>query len=133
MCAYSLGSAKRNHYEIWISDVFKKLEKGYARLLTQVLQMRVWLIGIFMILVITGIGLFRAIPTDLEPNDTIGVIGLSISGQNNTSTDFMMEKLNTIEQGLNSKVFSHSFGFVYNDNGKNSGFSMNTEVTNFWV
>lgn len=137
MCAHSLGSAKRNHYEIWISDVFKKLEKGYARLLTQVLQMRVWLIGIFMILVITGIGLFRAIPTALEPNDTIGVIGLSISGQNNTSTDFMMEKLNTIEQGLNSKVFSHSFGFVYNDNGKNSGFSMNilkpNQVTNSYA
>ena len=137
MCAYSLGSIKQSRYEIWISGFFKKIEKMYGQLLAQVLQVRFWLAGIFIVLIIAGVGLFRSLPTALEPNDTIGVVGLSISGQNNASTEFVMQKLNTIEQGLNNSVFSHSFGFVYNDSGKTSGFSMNIlkpdQVTNSYA
>ncbi len=134
MCAHTMGQAKENRYEKIIARTFKRFEVFYQKLLHIVLSVRLWLVAIFIILIIAGIGLFRLMPTALQPNDTIGVVGVNIQGQNNANTDFIMNKLNDVETHLSAKVFTHSFGFVNNNNGQTQGMSLNilksNEVTN---
>ncbi|WHN65512.1 efflux RND transporter permease subunit [Cysteiniphilum sp. QT6929] len=134
MCAHTLGKAKESRYEKFVTKLFANCEKAYKKSLYFVLQVRFWVIAIFVILIIAGIGLFRSMPTALQPNDTIGVVGVNIVGQSNASSDFIMQKLDEIQDKLPSKVFDHSFGFVDTQSGQTSGFSMNIlredQVTN---
>ncbi len=134
MCAHTLGKNKESRYEHFVTRIFKKLEMLYHRALMFVLQVKIWVTVIFVILIIAGFSLFRSMPVALQPNDTIGVVGVSIEGQSNASSEFIMQKLNDIQNTLPSKVFDHSFGFVDNDAGRTEGFSINvlkpSEVTN---
>ncbi|WP_116963213.1 efflux RND transporter permease subunit [Fastidiosibacter lacustris] len=134
MCAYTLGKAKESRYEQKVARLFAYTEKMYKKSLELILQVRLWLIVIFIILIIAGVGLFRSIPTALQPQDTVGVVGVNITGQSNASSDFIMQKLDEIQDRLSNKVFKHSFGFVDTESGQTSGFSMNIlnqdQVTN---
>lgn len=134
MCAHMLGSTKENRYEKLIAQIFNAAEHTYRKSLEFILQVRYWVVAIFAIVIIAGVSLFRSMPTALQPNDTIGVVGVNITGQSNASSDFIMQKLDEIQNKIPGKVFAHSFGFVDTQSGQTSGYSMNilneSEVTN---
>ena len=125
MCAHTLGNPKENRYELFIARVFKRCEMLYKKTLHFILQVRLWVVTIFIILIIAGVGLFHSMPIALQPNDTIGVVGVNIEGNSNASSDFIMDKLNEIKSKIKKDVFGHSFGFVDSDGGVTSGFSVN--------
>ena len=125
MCAYTLGPLRKSAYEAFIGRMFVTLEQRYRKLLALVLSVKFWIVSIFILLVVAGISLFHTMPSALQPNDTIGVVGISIQGKNNASAPFIMKKLTDIQAKLGTQVFDHSFGFVDNDNGATSGFSIN--------
>jgi multidrug efflux pump len=128
MCAHMLGDEKENRYEKFVVRLFSKLEIMYQKSLSFILTVRGWLIVLFVILIGMGWMLFKTLPMALQPNDTIGVVGIMIQGENSTSTDYLVKKLNEVEtQSETEGLFSNSFGMVMTGGqGDLMGLSFNT-------
>ena len=115
MCAHMLGKEKKSNYEISIINFFMKLEGFYQKLLLYILRMRYWVICLFIIFICIGYGLFKQLPIALQPNDTAGVVGVAIKGQNSISMDVLAKKLREVQNNshVDSK-FKNSFSVAFN-------------------
>ncbi|MFZ9035658.1 MAG: efflux RND transporter permease subunit [Francisellaceae bacterium] len=127
MCAHMLGSAKPSRYEKWVAGIFDHMAVWYRRVLNFILEVRFWIVILFLLLIVAGFLLYKSIPVTLQPDDTIGVVGVSVHSDGNGTTDNLMDKLEQIKRqaAVNNQI-AHSFGFVYSgDGGQIDGVSLN--------
>ena len=115
MCAYTLGKSKKSKYELILINIFRIFEAYYKKSLIYILRMRIWIGCLFLLLVGLGYIVFKSLPIALQPNDTAGVVGIVVKGQNTTSTELLAKKLREVQDKSNTKNnFKGSFSVAFN-------------------
>ena len=126
MCGHMLGKDHANRYENWINAVLLKAEAGYRWFLGICLQLRYWIVIIFLGLVAGGYWLFVQLPQTLQPRDTIGVVAMRMHLKDHGTTQQAMDKLAHFAGANDQDIYANRFSFAREDeSGQISGFSYN--------
>ena len=89
MCARILHSSKKiSRLEHWVDVVFTRLNASYHRLLTFVLDKRVWVIVALIIIGILGYFIYRSVPQDFIPKEDTGYFEVNITSPPGSTVDY---------------------------------------------
>lgn len=117
MCGRTLGGVGESRYEQWVHRVFERFSGFYRRLLSFVLSLKYWVLVIFMMLIVLGGVLYKNVPKELQPSDTMGVITMTLQGDGSATSEYMFEKLAEVQDKIGAEqLFAQSFGFVHENN-----------------
>lgn len=89
MCARLLTEVKPKGYDAALSRFFQNLQSGYQRILSVVLNHRVYTVSIFVILLVCGVLLFKNLPTTLFPTEYAGYVFARIKAPDSASVAYV--------------------------------------------
>lgn len=117
MCGRMLGGVGETRYEQWVHKIFNHFANGYRCLLSLVISLKYWVLVLFAMLIVAGGVLYQKLPKELQPQDTMGVITMTLQGDSAMTSEYMFEKLAEVQEKIGAeRVFTKTFGFVHENN-----------------
>lgn len=92
MCSKTLSRANHSRLEDLVDKIFVKLQSLYARTLKRCLQAKRAFMVVFVLLVIGGVFLFKALPSTLMPPFDMGLIFMKTTTDQGTSVDSTLKQ-----------------------------------------
>ncbi|MCF6766144.1 efflux RND transporter permease subunit [Thiotrichales bacterium 19S3-7] len=112
MCAYLLRSKSQNKYQQGLEAFLKRLTRLYHKLLQRLFK-RKWLWTVIMLIIIIFSGFFcHKLPSNLFPNDTIGIIQSYIKGPSSTSVETLQKKGDQIANDMTKTGYASHYGSI---------------------
>ncbi|MCF6766917.1 efflux RND transporter permease subunit [Thiotrichales bacterium 19S11-10] len=118
MCAYLLKAKKQNNYQIKLENFLNYITQRYRNLLTNIFNHK-WLWGgLLIIIVIISAFFCKNMPSNLFPNDTIGIVQTFIRGSATTSVETLQKKGDELANKMTKGGFAkHYASFTSSSNG----------------
>ncbi|RYG60562.1 MAG: efflux RND transporter permease subunit [Alphaproteobacteria bacterium] len=95
-----------------VENVIKKVERGYARALNKVLDVRLVIVPVMLVLGVAIYMVFGALKSELSPLEDRGRIFMAITGPEGATNNYMNAYGRQLEEALRSVDVINSFGFV---------------------
>lgn len=115
LCAQLLRPHQKREqgYHGYIERLYERLKHHYKKLLTHILQHRLLILGIAFILAVSGIAIFRSIPSKFLPDENSGIILSFYNTAPGSNTAYTENYLNQMEKILvKTSTIQHVLGFA---------------------
>lgn len=96
MCARLLTHAKQT----WVDRLFYRLMQSYKKLLTYMLNNRIWVLVFLLVIIVLGYFCFRSLPATLEPKEDTGAFMVKITPPANASFAYLNRYAKQVEADL---------------------------------
>ena len=84
MCSLLLKSKNKNFtenkYQVKLDNITLRFQNFYKKILSFVLKIKLVILAVFLVLVVSGLSLFKALPSENMPMDQQGIAILSLQG-----------------------------------------------------
>lgn len=89
MCARFLKKTDQAHsYQAWLNTKFSLLQTHYRHLLEKVLGKKAWVVALLIIIGISGVILFRLIPSELAPTEDMNEVDVFMTAPRDASFEY---------------------------------------------
>ena len=89
MCAQILPQKGQSRYENWLDRVFHRCRSGYQAILSKILVRRKWVVVAFVVLLVCGGVLFRALPSTLFPQFDASLLFGFLAGPSSANATYI--------------------------------------------
>lgn len=101
MCARFLKSQQKpSRYSIWFAQRMERMQAFYQKILTYLLQKRLWVVLGLVLVSLIGYGLFKSLPAELAPNEDMDRIEAYLAAPRSASFNYTDSYVRQLEASV---------------------------------